>query len=399
MASTVKQSPITSSASATPSGFSHRQVQADFESLPGYENPLVSLIGYGKSKAIEEDRRFKVIIDRQPPQTVALSSQVDNSATTLTFSTTDGAMLQEGALLFIDEELIRVTTTGTGGTVGVERDFAGTTIATHITASVVHLLSPLYASNDEFVTSPFYRGEEKYFEVFRTFHGWEADSTSTAVHSYLTKGKTDMDFEIDVRKAHIATAKLERLLLYSKAQQMSGTQAGAPDGLYRLITTNAVSASGPLTPTDIVDAIEKIFAHKNVTKKRTVIGNHKAKRLWNAIMNEYFDRKGEPTATKLGLVVDSFFTDYGEMDFMSIEAVRDGELYILDLPDLSIDPLEIRDGTGTGWVEFTQGPENLNRRATRKTFEFQGLFVMGDERLHSKITGFSTTTTDYTNYV
>ena len=399
MASTAIQSPMTSSKSGTPANHARRQVQEQFETLPGYENPLVSMIGYGKPIMLNEDMTYKVIVDKQPPVTISLAAQVIDSGTTLTFSTTDAALLQDGQVLLIDDELVQVTTIASAATVGVERDAFGTTIATHITSSVVHILSPLYGSNEDFVTSPYYRCEMKNFYPFRIQYAWEADSTSTSVSSYLTRGKTDMDFEIDVRKAHRAQSQLERLLIYSKAQTIGATTAGAPDGIFRLITSNVQTVTGALTPTDVVDLLDKLYAHKGKGGKRTVIGNHKAKRLWDAIFNQYFSRQGEPTASKLGLVVDTVVTPYGEIDFMAMESVRDGELYVLAMDDLKIHPLDIRDGTGTGWVEFTQKPEELNRRATRKIFEFQGAFVMGDERLHGLVKGFSTTAGDYTNWI
>ena len=104
MASTVKQSPISSSDMASPANHAYRSVQTDFETLPGESNPLIAMIGYGEAVMLNEDRTITTIVDKAPPQTLSITAQIIDSGTTLTLSTHDAALLQIGHLLLIVED-------------------------------------------------------------------------------------------------------------------------------------------------------------------------------------------------------------------------------------------------------------------------------------------------------
>jgi hypothetical protein len=373
-------------------------VQTEFETLPGNKHPLISSIPVGPAVTLNESMQIQVIRDKSFPLTIALNAEINNTTTTVTLVAADTQILQAGQILIMEDEVVQVAATAASTTILVTREFGGTTGATHVSGTVVQIASPLYDDDNVFVLSPFYRGEMASFDMFRTQYAWQQTSTSTAVRSYLTKGKNELDYEWATR-AHRAMAQLEYLVLYGKAQTMAAGQPGSPDGLYRLITSNVNTVSGLLSATEIIDTLEMIAAWDEGRTTFTLTGNQNTKRLIDGILREHFSVQGTPETTSLGVTIDSFRTSHGTIKFMVDRMIRDGEIYILDLKDIKLHPLAITDGTGQGWVEITRDPADLNYRATEKIYEYQGVLVMGDQRRHALIKGFTTTGSSYAGYI
>jgi hypothetical protein len=373
-------------------------VQEQFETLPGNKHPFASSVKTGPAVTLNEAMQIQVIRDKSFPLTFALNATIDDTTTTLTLAATNSQILQEGQILIIEDEVLRVSTTGASTTVGATRAFGSSTGVTHTSGTIVQIASPLYDDDQTFVLSPFYRGEMASFNMFNTQYGWSQTSTSTAVKSYLTKGKNELDYEW-AQRAHRAMNQLEYLLLYGKTQAMAAGQPGSPDGIYRLITSNVTTVSGLLSATEIVNTLELIARWDEGRQNFTLLCNLNTKRLLSALLREYFSVQGTPTTTSVGVVLDSFKVDHGTINFMVDRNIRDGEIYILDMSDIKLHPLAITDGTGQGWVEVTRGPEHLNYRATAKFYMYQGVFVMGDERRHAMIKGFTTTGASYSGYI
>jgi len=91
------------------------------------------------SSLIDQTRRFL----QDWPDTDALTASV--ASTTTTLSVSDGTAFPKNFHLEIDQEVITVTTTGTGTTVPVRRGTQGTTAASHVTASEVRLRPAFYS--------------------------------------------------------------------------------------------------------------------------------------------------------------------------------------------------------------------------------------------------------------
>lgn len=373
-------------------------VQEQFETLPGNKHPFVSSIKTGPPVTLNEAMQIQVIRNKSFPLTIALNAAIDDTTTTLTLLATATQILQQGQILIVEDEVIQVGATAASTTISITRAFGSSTAATHASGTVAQIASPLYDDDNLFLLSPFYRGEMASFNMFRTQYAWSQTSTSTATRSYLTKGQNELDYEW-AQRAHRAMSQLEMLLLYGKTQAMAAGQPGSPDGIYRLITSNVNTVSGLLSATAIVDTLEYVARWDEGVTNFTLLSNMNTKRLLSGLLREYFSVQATPTTTSVGVVLDSFKVDHGTINFMVDRNIRDGEIYILDMSDLKLHPLAITDGTGVGWVEFTRGPEELDYRATKKVYEYQGVFVMGDERRHAMIKGFTTTGSSYAGYV
>lgn len=400
MAATAIRSPLDLTDADSPTSHALRSVQEEFEVLPGEDCPLVAWFGYGDAVTMDESYKHQVIVDKLAPQTVNWTTGTDSSETALTFSTTNAILMALGQTLLIDDELMLVTTTG-ATTVGVERDFAGTTGAAHTTGATVHILSPLYLTDANFsdMQRNFWRGEFKSFELFHTGWSLRQSDAATGVRSYLTKRQDPFSFDRP-RQQTAATQQLERLMLYSRAQAMTDTVVGSPAGLDALITTNVTDCgSTVLTATDLVDTIDLINAHNPRIREWTVLGNRKGKRIFDAVLNQYFDRRGEPNTNSVGVTVDSFHTNYGDLHYMIVPSMKDDDLFIVEKSDFKIKPLDMQTGVGNGWVEVHQDAKVLGARLEAHSYSFMGFLVLGDERKHGKIHSFTTTGSSYSSFV
>lgn len=380
------------------SGTAHKSVQEDFERLPGNDAPTVAMIGYGPAVAVDEGFKIQKIVDRDLPTTVTNTANIVTAATDITLSTTDAASLQIGQILMIDEELVRVTTVASSTTVGITKGFAGTTSTTHTTSSTVHILSPLFLDTDTFVESAKYRGELKSFYPGQIMYSWSESAMRTAVRSYLTKGEDEMTFE-KRNKMREAVRQLEKLVWYGKAQAPTSSNHGSFDGLYRLIDTNKNTSVGVLTATHLVDLAEDIMAWDNSITSFDVCMNRNMKRIWDAVLNAYFDRRGEPTTTKLGTRVDVFETSIATFRVTIIPELRDGEMYFLKKSDVKLHPLAVRGGFAPGWQEVDRGPSQTNALTRQKAYYNILTLLIGDERRHGRLAGITTTSSSYAGYV
>ena len=90
---------------------------------------------------------------------------------TLAASTSDIAALQQGQTLLIDDEL-SASLPQAHPQLRVSREFAGATIATHATATVAQIMSPLYLDTDTFPESAKIRGEYKNFYPAQIMYGY-----------------------------------------------------------------------------------------------------------------------------------------------------------------------------------------------------------------------------------
>jgi hypothetical protein len=383
-----------------------RIVQTDFEALPGNDTPLVQWIGYGPGVNISDNGKYEWIIDQDMPQTVTVTAQVTNTTTanTLTMSTSDVASLQVGHILVsmtanssgTAGELLRVIdVTSTSGQIQVTRAYAGTTVATQATSVVLGIMSPAYLDTTTFVESPKGRGDFVFNYFQQVMYETSETDYRTAMQSYLTKQQDEISY--DIMKIRLrAVQQLERTLLYSVKQQPTASNEGLMDGLITWIATNKTQQTGLLTATDIANTLDAIFDFDNTNRADglTVVGTRKSKRIWDAIWNSYFEREGEPNTNDLGITVESVHTNWGDLHYMTDQAVREGELLFLDKNDLKILPLNTE--SGAGWKEFKRDPAIQNVLQRQQAYYGHFSLRVGNEKRHGKIYGpFTTTLASY----
>lgn len=380
------------------SGHSHRAVQEEFDILPGNDTPLVSWIGYGESIPVDESMIYKTIVANEMPATVTLTTAVVTADTTIEMSTTDAAMLQKNQVILVDSELMLVTTVASTTDVTITKGFAGTTSTTHADNSIAYVLSPHFLDTDVFVEGAKIRGEFKSWYPTQIMYSWSETAMRTAVTSYLTKGQDELAFE-RARKMIEAQKRLEMDMLYSRAQQPTGTAIGMFGGIDQTIASNTVAAGGVLTASHLNDLAEEIQAWDNSNTDYTVVMNRTEKRIWDAVLNAFFDRRGEPMTNSVGVKVDRFETSLGTFNTLCVPNKKSGTLYFLKKNDIKLRPLGVQGGFSPGWNELTREPAHTNALTREMKYYWLGSLVAGDERKHGSITGITTTGSSYAGYV
>lgn len=398
MASTSSNAAFNVASAGLVANSAHKSVQPEFERLPGNEAPTVQLIGYGEAVTIDEQMRIQKIVDRDIPAKITLTGAYTSGGASLAVSTYDSTIVQVNQVLLIDDELFLVTAVPGAGVITVAGAQFGTTAANHANGSSVYLLPPMFKDTDTFVEAAKSRGEFKTFYPMQVMYQWSGTAQRTAIRSYLTKGQGELQFE-HANKMKEAIRQLEGAVWYAKAQAPTGSAIGSFDGISRLITTNADATSGVLTGKRLNDLAELVLAWDNSLTDFDVFGNRNMKRIWDAVLNAYFDRQGEPNTTKFGTRVDSFNTSLGTFNYTVIPNLRDGELYFLQKEDVKLHPLELSDGFSSGWNEFTREPQHTNALTRAMSYWWIGTLLMGDERKHAKMTNITTTASSYAGYV
>lgn len=378
---------------------SRRSVQEDFERLPGNEAPSVALFGYGKAVTLDEGFKVQRIVDKALPQTITLTAAYTAAGTSLTVSAYDAQVVQVGQLLLVEDEIMRVTGVPGGTTINVSTAFAGTTNAGHASGTVVRIMSPVYLDTDTFQRSPRTRGEFKAFYPAQIMYKADQTAMATSINSYLTKGQDDLTFDkAEIMKA--AVRQLEPTIWYSKAQVPTASAPGAFDGIARLVTSNTVAAGGVLTAKLLNDLIEMIMTHKNSNNTFTIFGNRNMKRVFDAVMRAMFDKRAEPDFVgPVKVRIDRFETSLGTLEFSVIPNLRDGELYAVRREDIKLHPLDLKGKFSPGWHEVDFGVEENNALVEGWGYYNLLTLIIGDERLHGKITGITMTAGSYTGYV
>lgn len=399
MASSTQAAALNIATAGLVTGSGYKSIQTEFETLPGNSAPIVERIGYGKALKTDETLVTRRIVDRALPQTVTNTVAMVTAETTITLSTTDAAVLQVGQVLMVDAELLRVT--AAHATVPtITRGVASTTATTHAQTSTVHILSPNYLDTDTFVESPKSYGEFKDFVFQQIMYQYSQTAQRSAIQSYMTKGQDELAAAKTAGRI-AAQNQLAKSIWYGKAVTPTGSTPGMFAGIRSLVSTNATAmASAVITPSTFNDTAAMLYAFDNTWNDFDVYGNMTSKRIWDALMNTFFDRRGETSTTSVGTTVDQFRTSLGTFNFIVDPTVVDGELYFLKTSDWEINPLDISsEFGGPGWNEMTRKPEHTN--ALTRAESLSGIFTLtvGDERRHAKITGFSTTASAYTGYV
>lgn len=375
-----------------------RQIQDMIEDLPGTEAPLPSLIGYGSPVLIGPGKKYEWPQEDWKQNYVQINNGAGYTTSDTSLVVDDGAQLQVGQILKNGNELIRVTAISTN-TLTVTRGFAGTAAAAITDDQQLKLLLGAYLDTDSAPRSPHRVGDIEYNFPFQTWFKFDQTDMSTAVPSYLRdKSQTALERAKTKLLSNDVMRQFQNTLMYGERIAPSSSQQGYMRGISNYISTHVTSSAGVLTATMLTNLMDDIRRDSRKTSF-TAIGNMDMKRIWDAVFNTYFDRQGTPDTNAVGVTVDKFTTSVGTVDFLVVDDLEDGELYLLDLSDIKILPLEITGGLGTGWVEMTRGPVETGSRLTEWHYSFIGTLQVGYERRHGKITGITTTTSAYANYV
>lgn len=377
-----------------------RQLNEQVRALKGEYAPLLEWILEGEAVNVGSDWKYEWMKDSEVPRYITLTSALTTGDTTLTMSTTDVNSVQVGMIIHLidNDEQVRVTANN-GTAVTITRAYGGST-ATNVTSGTIgHMLLPAMADTDDFPESPKSSGEFTYnYGIQAMFELTESDYRTAQV-SYLAGREDELSFQY-TRLMKWAKQLLNNHIIYGRAVTPASGGYGSFDGLRTLITTNSTPITGQLTPTDIVDTLELIMTLDNAADVGvTFLMNRTAKRIFDGIMNAFFEREAVPGEKSVNLnVINRFECNLGTYETMIVPQLKSSEILVVRRDDVKVHPIKVQ-GMGTGWVEFERDPVHINARKRQRALSWIGTLCLYNEKRHAKITGFDTTVSEYTGAV
>lgn len=305
-----------------------------------------------------------------------------------------GDYFQVGDVIRVDDELMLITSISTD-TLTVTRGFAGSAAAAHDNDEPVYILGPAIKENQDDPLSPITQGELDYnYHQIMTFT-WQLSQRAKVTPTYETRNLPGTRDQQELRKKmeYTAPLRLERTLLEGLRSQGTSTVPSTLGGIRQpsFFTTATAMSGAPLTEYDLMETLQTVYNLVGQDQmSKTIMCGMFAKRLISSWYND--NRRYTGSDKTANLVFDEIDTEFGRIRFVVNyqldELGRGGDMFIFNPKDFKLAPYHSSTGWQTGMLA-TQG------------WYTKG-FLRGDFTLtcenpdnRAKITGFSTTASDY----
>lgn len=358
-----------------------RFVDRLLEALDFSDVPLQKLFGMG---APVTNRKLEWADERLSPvsDTVGATAVLAGDAT---ITVSNGVRFQQYDLIKIGSEVILVTAIS-ANVLTVTRAWGGTTAAGAAAGATVEILGPALPENTSTPPSPMSRGEfySNFFQLFD--YGFQISDRENNADNYLIRGK-EYNYEVE-KKYREAAIDLERMLFHGVAADASGALPSSMGGFPAYITTNVTAIAGTaLTKAAVMTQLQTEFASVGPSNMgKLLIMNAFTKRVFNSFWSD--KRRVDAVGGTISESIDTIDTDFGPVKLLLHYWCPVNALYMINPKNYSIRPF----GSYGRWHdEFLakDGPFQKGHLVGDYTLEAKG------NRAHAKITGYSTTASDY----
>lgn len=380
------------------SGSGYSDVTSQIQKLSGIKTKLPAMIPYTEAMPAEEGQKLRWKKEGYFPWKATINGAAASGDTTLTFDEVD--IFQVGQVLKSGNEDIRVDSIdSSSNTATVTRGINGTSAASIADNAELLISAPIYTEASQAGLSPTKYGE--FVENYYCHLGWSTSETdwSTGTPSVFVDQATRMAKTKADLMSDVIPRQFEILTMYGNSVAMDADTPGSMKGIANFITTNATASTGALSMTAIMDAVETIRQNQGNSEGetvRTLVGNMNMRRIFTALARAYAQYSYDGVySISPTIAVQRFSTEVGQVDFLMVDTIQSGELYVLDMSDFEYVPLKITEGLGPGWVEFEQGAPELGYPGRAWHYWFNGTLKVGHEELHHKFTGVTTTLSTY----
>lgn len=242
----------------------------------------------------------------------------DTTGTLLTLSASTAYQLHKGMVLQIDDELMWVTTVASATTVNVVRDYAGSTAATHATASSIYMMGVSVAENEDsnYVGSSIFSFPYNYCQIFDS--AYQISKAQNATEVYGRRGP-DLD-------AMTASELKKKMVLLEEAcirnLRYEGSAALDPPlmgGLRQYINSTDSNvtdlATAAITEKDLNDMLQTMFYQVGPTNMaKTIICGSWVKRKISSFYEPHYRSTVE--SKRGGVTIEQITTDFGSVDVL-----------------------------------------------------------------------------------
>lgn len=263
----------------------------------------------------------------------AVATTFTNVATSLVVTTGDGIKFQNGDVLLINNEYVRVTAVSTD-TLTVSRAFAGTTAAAAAVADVIVGVGLALAegSDPEPARAIDRVNRFNYTQIF----GPTAIHTSGSENAVRKYGITTNEFDHQVGNRFKEEAiKVEQALIYGIAFDDTTNFWRTMGGMKSFITTNVDSSTTTLGETALLNLLETIY-NAGGNPNRILTGS-KQKRFVSTLNNDkiLLDRADNGR----GQVVETYVSDFGQLAWIMSRWVKTSDLFVFNRDQAEIGTL------------------------------------------------------------
>ena len=298
--------------------------------------PLLSYIGRDslrdpviavKHEWLEDDLRGQTTNDVG----ATLNNTTDPVAVTVT-SGDGNTKFRADDIIRVEDELMRVNSV-TANTITVKRGWGGSTNAAHASGILITLISPALQQGSALLgaRTTTKTGKFNYTQIFEE----EVVVSATQQTTRKWTKQNDAEYQIQNHLELLGTNMEKTLLFGRKAAAASGLQS-TMDGIRVILATNVYDKTGAaLTQTMIEDALQDIWTAG--AKAMCIVVNATQKRRLDTFLDAY--REIDYGATKLGSVVSSYETNFGQLDVLLDRWMLTNEVLILDKSKIGFGPL------------------------------------------------------------
>lgn len=394
------------------SGSGFNIITGMIEKLPWIQAVTPALISYESPQFAEENQRIRWRKEYVQENAVQINNAggYTTGATSLVVDEAD--LAQVGQILKNGGELIRVTAIDSGtNTLTVTRGYASTTAETIADNDKLLLMPPQLTELEDPSYTPARYGEFEHNNY--CLLGWKMGQSywSTATPSYFTGDATTPEGQA----SRLAKAKADFLAgpvmrqfevytWYGVRQAMTSSQRGSMRGIANFITTHHTAGTGELTMNAILDYVNICRKKKGMRADGSLairlFGNAKMLAIFTALVRTYYTSTAPiDTPVTPQIRATAFQTDFGRLEFVTVDQLEDGELYGVNMDDIKYIPLNMQDGPGGGWIEFEQTHVELGTLQRLWRYYWSGTLKLGHEENHFKLTGIDMNESLYPNYV
>ncbi len=300
-----------------------------------------------------------------------LSAAYTAGGTTVAVTAGDGLKFQEGMVIRIDEELMRITAVATD-TLTVTTAFGGTTNASHASgADVIGVGTSLPEGSDPKEARWKDRGGlYNLTEIFGPYK-IQVSGTEEVVAKYGVSSEFDHQAANRTREIMV---EIEQAALYGRRFEDTTNKWRTMGGLYYFITSNVNTTTTDITEAALID--QQVNAYNAGGSVDTLIVGAKQKRKLSAL-NAGVIRIDRSDRVR-GQVVDVFESDFGSLDIVLDRWVRDTDMFGVSREYVNwavLRPLMVEQlaKTGDSWAAQILCEYSMKVRMEKRHFRFTGL--------------------------
>lgn len=371
----------------TTSVINRRQLEDYLDMMDVDEYPLLQAVGLNSYGETITNTRFEWQMDYLVPNTDTINDAGIGGATTV-WTMTNPEYFALHDVCLIESELIRVVNINSAGsTVTFERAFAGTAAVGHATGLTVYRLGPARPEG----SAPGWAQQVAMFQpynhtqIFDTFA--EVTGTEEAMDNHAPAAL--LDYRIDKRMREMYML-MEQALFMGIRFQPGGNTGRSTGGLNQFITDVDAIGGAALVFADFEDALQNCFGRAGSRIPSTIWCNAWVSRKISSFGAGSI-RTGR-TETTFGNKIETLQTNFGTLSVHLDHLVLPSSLYLLNMDEIMIGPLQ-----GRAWAGYplTIATTGIDANSERLLGEY-GIVVKGEDGtndgLHVRFTNISLTT-------